>query len=124
MGNNGKISVDITQRHSWRRSAWFCNDTSSSSGDIIGEGVLIPNPNQTSYSSQIPWINTTVQCTDYNEEFDYSSGERSTSVSLPINEIIEYIYQGCCWITLLPPDSGSNWSLKLTINTKKRFNDT
>ena len=112
----GQVSVFITQRHSWRRSASFCNDTSSESADTIGEGILTSN----SYLSTIPSISAMVQCTDYNEEFDYSSGESSTTVLLPINKQINYVFQGCCWITLLPPDTGSEWSLKLLVNTKQR----
>ena len=72
--------------------------------------------------SRVPPISATVRCTDFNEEFDYSSGENSTTVSLPLNKRIEYLYASCCWIPLLPPDSESNWSLKLIINTQRRSN--
>ncbi len=122
--NNEKISVQITQRHSWRRSVFFCNDTDPSSGDILGGDILIHNPNSSRYSLEIPSIDTSVRCTDYNEEFDYSSGESSTTVLLPINQRIEYFYAGCCWITLLPPDSESDWSLKFIINTNRRSDGT
>ena len=87
-------------------------------GDFIGESFLLPN--QTTGLTRSPAINASVQCTDYSEEFDYSSGESSTMVSLPLDDRIEYLYTGCCWIPLLPPDSESNWSLKLIVNTKQR----
>jgi hypothetical protein len=118
------ISVRITQRHSWRRSAYFCNNTNPNTGDIIGEGIIEIDPTRSNYSSIIPAINATVQCTDYNEEFDYSSGETSTTVLLPLNKKIEYFYRGCCWIPLLPLDSESDWSLKFIINTNRRFDGT
>jgi hypothetical protein len=86
--------------------------------------MLTENPNNTVQSWMTPFINAEVRCTDYNEEFDYSSGENSTTVLLPLNKQIEYFYQGCCWISLLPPDLGSNWSLKLIINTNRRLDGT
>jgi hypothetical protein len=122
--NSSEISVQITQRHSWRRSQWFCNDTNPSSGNIIGEGVLTDNPNGTYYSSTIPQIDTMVRCTDYSEQFDYSSGESSTTVLLPANKQIVYFYTGCCWIPLLSPDSAFDWSLKFIINTNRRADGT
>ena len=45
-------------------------------------------------------------------------------VSLPLNARIEYFYQGCCWIPLLPPDAESRWSLKFVVNTKERADGT
>jgi len=122
--SNQDISVRITQRHSWRRSAFFCNNTNPNTGDIIGGGILDINQTRNNYSSMIPSINTAVRCTDYNEEFDYSSGETSTTVLLPLNKKIEYFYQGCCWIPLLPPDLESDWSLKFIINTNRRSDGT
>lgn len=65
-------------------------------------------------------INGQVKCTDFSREFDYSSGESSTTISLPTNSRIEYRYQGCCWISLLSPDAESDWSLPLLINTHRR----
>jgi hypothetical protein len=115
-----KISVRVTQRHSWRRSSFFCDNTDPNSGNIIGDGMLSNNDT----SSMIPFIDARVRCTDYNEEFDYSSGENSTTVLLPLNKIIQYFYQGCCWIPLLPPDSASSWSLKFVINTNRRLDGT
>lgn len=50
-------------------------------------------------------IEAMVQCTDFSEDFDYSSGEISTPVTLPVTKWIEYFYEGCCWINLLPPDT-------------------
>ncbi|CAF3417555.1 unnamed protein product [Rotaria sp. Silwood1] len=119
-GDGQQIPVRVMQRHSWRRSSDFCNDTSPSSGNLIGSGTLVSSSNQSMSSVTIPSIDTSVRCTDYNEEFDYSSGENSADVLLPINSRIEYLYQGCCWITLLSPDSESDWSLKLIVNTYRR----
>jgi hypothetical protein len=116
--NNQEILVRITQRHSWRHSYYFCNNTSPSSADIIGEDILI---DKGSSSSLIRSISAKVRCTDYNEEYDYSSGESSTSILLPINRLIEYVYSSCCWIPLLLPDKGLDWSLKLVINTNRRL---
>ncbi|CAF2662529.1 unnamed protein product [Rotaria sp. Silwood2] len=123
-GDGQQIAVRITQRHSWRRSAHFCNNTSPSSGNLIGEGMLVWKSNQNMLSPTVPSINNQVRCTDYNEEFDYSSGENSTTVLLPLNSRIEYLYEGCCWITLLPPDSESGWALKLVVNTNRRLDGT
>lgn len=98
------ILVRVTQRHSWRRSfgnAHFCNASTIASSGLIGEGELV------SSTQNQPAISATVQCTDFDEQFDYSSGEISTSITVPMNKRIEYLYQGCCWITLLPPDQGS-----------------
>jgi hypothetical protein len=123
-----QILVQITQRHSWRRSAWFCNNTSPSFGDIIGEGILTntlnSTINSTLNSSRIPLIDNRVRCTDYSEQFDYSSGESSTTVSLPVNSKINYFYAGCCWIPLLSPDTESDWNLKFIINTNRRADGT
>lgn len=69
-------------------------------------------------------ISALVRCTDYDAEFDYSTGEYSTTVIVPFNKQIEYYYQGCCWIPLLPPDAASNWSLKFVVNTKRRLDGT
>ncbi|CAF3431832.1 unnamed protein product [Rotaria sp. Silwood2] len=122
--DNELIQVRIEQRHSWIRSTYFCNNTSPSSGDIIGSGALQIYGYRNSSISKIPSIDARVRCTDYSEEFNYSTGENSTNIDLPINNRIEYVYSSCCWITLLPPDSGSNWSLKLVINTKQRLDGT
>jgi hypothetical protein len=91
---------------------------------MIGEGILTSNPNNSLYSSITPSIDARVRCTDYNEEFDYSSGETSTMVLLPANSRIEYLYFGCCWIALLPPDIASSWSLRLVVNTYRRLDGT
>jgi hypothetical protein len=126
--NSSQVAVYVTQRHSWRRSfsdQHYCNNTNPISGNIIGEGTLDKNPSATSIASlTVPSINATVRCTDFDAHFDYSSGESTTNVLLPINKRIEYIYAGCCWITLLPPDSESSWSLKLVVNTYPRPDGT
>ncbi len=126
--NSSQVAVYVTQRHSWRRSAvgqFYCNNTNPISGNMIGTGTLVKNRNATSIASlTVPSINARVRCTDFDAHFDYSSGESTTSVSLPINKRIEYIYGGCCWIPLLPPDSESNWSLKLVVNTYPRPDGT
>jgi hypothetical protein len=121
---NQNVQVQITQRHSWRRSAWFCNNTNPSSGNIIGEGLLVYNLNSSRNPLRLASINATVRCTDYNAQFDYSSGESSTTVSLPVSKQIEYLYAGCCWIPLLSPDAASNWNLKFVINTNRRADGT
>lgn len=117
--DNSTVSVRISQRHSWRRSAHFCNDTSIERQPLIGEGFL----DATNTSSRlISQIDARVRCTDFNEAFDYSSGEDSITRLMPVNQYIEYVYSDCCWIRLLPPDSGDRWSLKVTINTTPRLN--
>jgi hypothetical protein len=126
--NSSQVAVSVTQRHSWRRSysdQVYCNNTNPISGNMIGEGTLVKNPNDTSIASlRVPSINALVRCTDFDAHFDYSSGESTTNVLLPINKRIEYIYSSCCWIPLLPPDSESNWSLKLVVNTYPRPDGT
>ena len=122
--NIPQVQVQITQRHSWRRSAWFCNNTNPTTGNIIGEGALVINPNSSSNSLRLASINATVRCTDYNVQFDYSSGESSTTLSLPTSKQIEYLYAGCCWIPLLSPDAASNWNLRFLINTNRRADGT
>ena len=118
----GQVSVRITQRHSWRLSAHPCNDTSATSNITIGEGLLVAvSSNRTNVSNiGFPSINAQVKCTDFSAEFDYSSGETAVTVVLPANARIEYRYYGCCWIPLLMPDSESDWSLPLVINTYRR----
>ncbi|CAF1065675.1 unnamed protein product [Rotaria magnacalcarata] len=104
--NQTNVPARITQRHSWRRSFGknhFCDKNTIASSGLIGKGELI---------SSISTQNTILakgQCTDFNEQFDYSSGEISTLVTVPMRNIIEYAYayQGCCWIALLPPETGS-----------------
>lgn len=117
--NLNELPVRITQRHSWRRSygkSHFCDNNTVSSSGLIGEGELV------SSLTKGKNIKAMVECTDFNEQFDYSSGEISTAITLPQNKIIEYFYQGCCWIELLPPDTDQSldWSLKLVINTNRR----
>ena len=100
--NQSEIPVGIVQRHSWRRSyrkSHFCDNNTIASSGLIGEGQLV------SHSIGGHNISALVQCTDFSEKFDYSSGEDSTLVTLPINRWIEYFYKGCCWIPLLPPDT-------------------
>ncbi|CAF2109287.1 unnamed protein product, partial [Rotaria magnacalcarata] len=102
--NQTNIPARITQRHSWRRSLGknhFCDKNAIASSGLIGEGELIGS---IFTQNTIP---TKVQCTDFNEQFDYSSREISTLVTVPMRNIIEYAYQGCCWIALLPPETGS-----------------
>jgi hypothetical protein len=121
LANTTEIPVRITQRHSWRRSQYFCNNTNPNSGDFIGENFLIGSRKNQLLSMPIPLVNASVQCTDFNAEFDYSSGETSTTVLLPVNDRIQYTYSSCCWIPLLVSDAHSDWSLKIVIDTNRRL---
>lgn len=116
-----QVAVRITQRHAWRRSSHYCNDTSSTANTTIGEGRLEMYAMNGSISgAYFNPIDALVKCTDYSEAFDYSVGEISHTIFLPTNSLIEYRYKGCCWITLLSPDTESDWSLPLLINTSRR----
>ena len=122
--NGQNVSVLITQRHSWNRATYFCNNTNPVSGNVIGENVLAAVVNAQNKLRAYPAINASVRCTDYSAEFQYSTGESSITAVLPVNDKIEYIYTSCCWIPLLPPDSASTWSLRFLINTHKRSDGT
>ncbi|CAF4597207.1 unnamed protein product, partial [Rotaria sp. Silwood2] len=100
--NPQEVPVRVTQRHSWRRlygKNHFCDNKTIATSGLIGQGELVSSDGK---QKKLPAM---VRCTDFNEQFDYSSGEISASVTLPMNKVIEYAYQGCCWIPLLPPDT-------------------
>lgn len=87
---------------------------------MIGEGSLKGSYLSGSSTNSLPIINASVPCTDFNEAYDYSSGEDLIPRMMPSNKRIEYYYKGCCWIPLLSPDTDEAWSLRMVINTQRR----
>ena len=100
-----------------------CNETTIANEDRIGDGIVSCLGNCSEilpviYS--IPTFNTNVPCTDFSDEFDYSSGEGTVDVVVPKDVRFTYVSQSCCWINLL--DGGNDWSLALVVDTHRRRN--
>lgn len=130
---NGSPTVPVRfyQRHSWRRSAalTFWNKSLCSADTIadrtawLGENYLICTSRECIDSETVAYqaISAEVLCTDFSEQFDFASGEKYTTLEIPINKRLTYAYRSCCWINLLPLQDTPSWSLNLAINTNRRL---
>ncbi|UJR17558.1 hypothetical protein I4U23_004454 [Adineta vaga] len=127
-GSSSTVLVRITQRHSYRKtysSNTFCNQTTIATGGMIGDGSVTCLGDCSGISSNgsvytIPTFSTNVPCTDFNDDFDYSSGEGSVDVIVPRDVRFTYAVQSCCWISLL--EGSGSWSLALVVDTHTRRN--
>ncbi len=132
INGSSTVPVRVYQRHSWRRSAapsfWgtpLCDTSTIASGtSLIGENSLICGSYDcyTSVSYLYQSISTQVLCTDFSVDYDYASGEKYTTLQLPINKRLTYTYESCCWIGLLPVNDTPSWELNLVIDTHRRVN--
>ena len=133
MEGSPTVPVRIYQRHSWRRSAapsfWnkpLCSESTKTDGTAwLGENDLVCTSKEciNSETSLYPSISAQVLCTDFDEAFDYASGENYTLLQLPINKRLTYTYESCCWISLLPLQNTPSWTLNLVINTYRRVDE-
>jgi hypothetical protein len=91
---------------------------------LLGENFLVCESNgcSTSVSNLYRSIPTQVLCTDFSVDYDYASGEKYTTLQLPINERLTYTYASCCWIGLLPNNDTPSWGLNLIIDTHRKLN--
>ncbi len=132
VNGSSTVPVRVYQRHSWRRSAapsfWnqpLCTAATIADGTaLLGESSLVCQSSDcyTSISYLYQSISTQVLCTDFSEEYDYASGEKYTIIQLPINKRLNYTFASCCWIPLLPDQSGPDWRLNVVIDTYPRVN--
>ena len=109
------VQILIAQKHSWRRSYWsstMCDDTRIAAGNLVGAstGYLVCNAGGScgSFTS----ISADVVCTDYsaNVGLDYSSGERETMVTLPLNRTFVLGFLGNAWMAL-SIGGGGDWQI-------------
>lgn len=125
----GTVEVRLNQRHSWRRSAapsfWgtpVCDDETKANGTaLIGEDYLICRSADCGYITDAAsrTISTQLLCNDFSPDFDYASGEKQTTLVLPVNRRFEYSFASCCWIPLLSVGT-TDWTVNLVIDTHRR----
>lgn len=128
---DGTVTIRVTQRHSWRRSAapsfWntpMCDANTIANGSaLIGENYLVCGSADCGYISSYSnrTISTQLLCNDYSTDYDYASGERQDIVVLPINRQFVYSFASCCWIPLLRVGT-PDWAMNLVIDTHRRVN--
>lgn len=122
MNGSSTVPVRIYQRHSWRRSAapMFWNKPLCSVNTIADGTALLGESSLLCKSDLSQSISAQVLCTDFSEEYDYASGEKYTTLQLPIDQRLIYAYESCCWISLLPANDTPSWGLNLLIDTHRR----
>ncbi|CAF3426745.1 unnamed protein product [Rotaria socialis] len=71
--NQNPVPTSFTQRHAWRRSSYFCDQTTINSGGLIGAAV---------------------PCTDFSVSQDMSAGQSSTIINFPPNIMVALSFTG------------------------------
>lgn len=96
-------------------------DTKANKTALLGDGALICSSTS---CNTVPYvyqsISTQVLCTDFSVDYDSASGEKYTTLQLPINQRLIFKYASCCWIGLLPYNYEPDWALTLIIDTNRR----
>jgi len=122
--NSTTVAVRIYNRQSWRNSALLspCTNDASNTSELIGDGAYECKTNSCSeLSNRQKLVTAAVSCTDYDDQFDYATGEKYTTLYLPPNRRFNYTFQSCCWISLLSNSGEPDWSLNMMINTYRRL---
>lgn len=130
LSSSFRVSLRLTQRHSYRKTysaSTFCNRTTIATNGLVGDGQMScagncsgRSPNGVAYT--VPVLSTHVPCTDFNDVFDFSSGEGATDLIIPRDIRFSFIVSSCCWIPLLRFNDTGKWSLEVVINTSRRSN--
>jgi hypothetical protein len=118
--NGSTTRIQVTQRYSWRRDIYFCNDAT-----IANNGMLPSGPALRCYTGSCvksKWVNLTTNgfCTDFSVGGDLSSGERYDTVTLPINISISVGFVSNAWLSNLAVGGNGYWYLINRISTNVR----
>lgn len=110
------MTLLIRQRYSWRRSAYFCDDTTISNLGAIGDysTIYCYTGDCYAYSS---YIYTGLYCTDYSVAKDVSSGEIYYTYTFPLNVNLSIGYRSGNWFADLSVGANGWWSIINRINT-------
>src|ERR1700722_6974087 len=110
-----RATILIHQRFSWRRSSYYCDDTTISTTGTIGTGTLTCSGSCPGYTN----IASDVVCTDFSIGTDCSSGERYDERNLTVGSSYILGYSGGAWIQLAIGGNG-NWQLTVKIGLQVR----
>ncbi|CAF1126146.1 unnamed protein product, partial [Didymodactylos carnosus] len=89
------VQISFTERHSWRRSSQYCDQTTINSAGTIGAGsVTCVGSSCGSCCS----ITAAVPCTDFSVSQDVSSGQLTTIINLATNVKVGLTFTGSAWV--------------------------
>lgn len=109
--------VQFTFKLGWRRTREHCDDSTISSGSLIGGGSwqCAAGCNITSAVSS-----ASMRCTSYSELEDWSQGEQTFIHEFNSEGPFTIRFSGCCWISGLVVGADGGWSVETTVNLRKR----
>ncbi|CAF0830224.1 unnamed protein product [Adineta steineri] len=117
---NSTVDIIVEQSYSWRRSSYWCNDTTIATQGLIGlpyylQCSIYPCDGYTNN------VSTDVPCTDYSVSADVSSGKKSSILTLNSNSQLTLTFTGSAWLSLLT--IGTYWSITTMINLQQRIDN-
>ena len=77
----------VYNRQSWRNSALIspCTNDTINTSELIGDGAYECKTNSCSQlSNRQKLVTAAVSCTDYDDQFDYATGVKYTTLYLPV----------------------------------------
>ncbi|XP_052282614.1 uncharacterized protein LOC127879671 isoform X1 [Dreissena polymorpha] len=124
-------TIDIEYRESWRRTSQTpeCNETTISLGlNSSAEGRLRELSTYSTLSYNHPYEvlfsdNFSYVCTDYSLSEDWQTGRGHIDFPFNISRGKSFYtleFASCCWIDTLVYGNGSNWALRITMDTRVR----
>jgi len=109
------LTIDITQRYSWRRSRGhitYCDSSTIRSRQIVANvGYMICRVGCTGIK-----LNVGIRCTDYSIADDWIVGERTQRAALPFVPVVELSFASAAWIDSLVVGGGSGWEMRAKLN--------
>ncbi|CAF3651938.1 unnamed protein product [Rotaria sp. Silwood1] len=115
--NQNPVAIILKQRHVWRRSSIFCNDTTITTKGLIGNGSV--NCISTCSTTGV-LASVSAPCVAYSIKNDWSVGEVSTVINVSANVKFEAAFQGGSWISTLGVGADGGWSISAEITTIPR----
>lgn len=119
--NGGTVTMEFTERFAWRRTTFFCNDTTISNNGLIGDAGNVRTDVNWLVSKDETLFPSQVHCTSFSDIDNWSYGERTFPRDVKKAQYVEAFYNGTAWITPLAGGSGAGpWEIRIKLDTTVR----